>query len=128
MNYEGYQSYHSVNLEAQTASASPVQLVLVLIDGLLEEMARVRAHIEHKRYEQKGVAINKCINMFSGLSSSLDMESGGEVVANLARLYDYCALRLNEAGLKLDVGMVDEVIRLTSTLRGGWQGVLHAGR
>lgn len=128
MDYEGYRSYHSVNLEAQTVSASPVQLVLVLIDGLLEEMARVRAHIEQKRYEQKGLAINKCINMLNGLSSSLDIDSGSEVVGNLAKLYDYCALRLNEAGLKLDVGMVDEVMRLIATLRGGWQGVLNAGR
>ncbi|WP_174873897.1 flagellar export chaperone FliS [Vogesella oryzae] len=123
LDYEGYRSYHAVNLDAQTASASPVQLVLVLMNGLLEEMARARAHIEQKRFEAKGNSINKCIDILNGLSSALEMETGGEVVANLARLYDYCAWRLNEAGLKLDTAMIDEVTRLVATLKGGWQQV-----
>ncbi|GHD63355.1 MULTISPECIES: flagellar export chaperone FliS [Jeongeupia] len=126
MDYDAYRNYHAVNLEAQTANASPVQLVLVLMDGLLEEVARVRAHIEHKRYEQKGLGINKCIGLLNGLSSALDLDAGGEVVTNLARLYDYCALRLNEAGLRLETAMVDEVAGLLSTLREGWQGVQRA--
>lgn len=123
LDYEGYRSYHAVNLDAQTANASPVQLVLVLMNGLLEEMARARAHIEHKRFEAKGNSINKCIDILNGLSSALEMETGGEVVANLARLYDYCAWRLNEAGLKLDTAMIDEVTKLVATLKGGWHQV-----
>ncbi|MFC3533454.1 flagellar export chaperone FliS [Vogesella facilis] len=123
LDYEGYRSYHAVNLDAQTANASPVQLVLVLMNGLLEEMARARAHIEQRRFEAKGNSINKCIDILNGLSSALEMETGGEVVANLARLYDYCAWRLNEAGLKLDTAMIDEVTRLVATLKGGWHQV-----
>ena len=30
MNYDAYSSYHATNLDAQTARASPVELVLVL--------------------------------------------------------------------------------------------------
>ncbi|SCK17525.1 flagellar export chaperone FliS [Vogesella sp. LIG4] len=123
MDYEGYRSYHAVNLDAQTANASPVQLVLVLMNGLLDEMARARGHIEQQRFEAKGRSINKCIDILNGLSSALDMEAGGEVVANLARLYDYCAWRLNEAGLKLDAAIIDEVQGLVNTLKGGWQKV-----
>lgn len=126
MNYEGYRNYHSVNLEAQTASVSPVQLVLVLLDGLLEELARARGHLEHQRFEQKGVSINKCIEILNGLTSALDFEAGGEVVANLARLYDYCAFRLFDASHRLDASVIDEVVRLLGTIRGGWQGVQRA--
>lgn len=123
MNYEAYRSYHNVNLNAQTAQASPVQLVLVLLDGLLEELARARAHIEGKRYEAKANSLNKCVDVLNGLTSALDFEAGGEVVANLGRLYDYCAGRLHLAGHNLDTGMVDEVSTLLTTIRQGWQEV-----
>lgn len=123
MDYEAYRSYHSVNLEAQTATASPVQLVLVLFDGLLEELARARGHMEGRRFEQKGESIGKCINILNGLSSALDFESGGEVVTDLARLYDYCAFRLYQASVELDVAALDEVVGLLGTLKGGWMGV-----
>jgi flagellar protein FliS len=124
MSYtDAYSDYHAVNLDAQTARASPVELVLLLTDGLLDELARVRAHIVNKRYEAKAKGIDKCVEIINGLSSSLDFEHGGEVVANLARLYEFCAAHLHSAGIKLDPTMVDEVVRILTTIRQGWQGV-----
>jgi len=123
LNYEAYSSYHAVNLDAQTARATPVQLVLVLMDGLLEELARARAHIAARRFELKANSLDKCIEILNGLSSSLDFENGGEVVANLGKLYDYCAWRLYKAGVELDPAMVDEVSTLLTTIKQGWLGV-----
>jgi flagellar protein FliS len=120
---EAYGSYHAVNLDAQTARATPVELVLLLTDGLLDELARARGHIVGKRYEQKAASINKCVDIINGMSSSLDFEQGGEVVANLARLYDFCAAHLQTAGIRLDPGMVDEVVKIIGTIRQGWLGV-----
>ena len=124
MSYqEAYGDYHAVNLDAQTSRASPVELVLLLTDGLLDELARARAHIVARRYEQKAASIDKCIEIINGLSSSLDFESGGETVANLARIYDFCASHLHGAGIKLDPAMVDEVTGVLNTIRQGWKGV-----
>ncbi len=123
MTYDAYQSYQAVNLKAQTAQASPLQLVLVLMDGLLDELARARGHIEARRYELKAASLEKCVSIINGMSSALDMEAGGEVVHNLARLYDYCAERLYRAGIELKVEIIDEVRQLLEQIRGGWQGV-----
>ncbi|RSZ55660.1 flagellar export chaperone FliS [Massilia atriviolacea] len=124
MSYsDAYSDYHSVNLDAQTARASPVELVLLLTDGLLDELARARGHIVGKRYEQKAVSIDKCVEIINGLSSSLDFEQGGDVVENLARLYDFCAARLHGAGIKMDPAMLDEVVEILGTIRQGWLGV-----
>ena len=123
LNPDAYSSYHSVNLEAQTARASPVELVLLLTDGLLEELARARGHIVGKRFEQKATSLDRCIEIINGLSSSLDYDNGGEVVASLDRLYDYCASRLYTAGVQLDAGMIDEVTGLLTTIKNGWLGV-----
>jgi len=123
MSYDAFQSYQATHLNARTAQASPVELVLVLMDGLLDELARARGHIEARRFERKAKSLEKCVAILNGMSSALDMETGGEVVHNLARLYEYCAWRLFRAGIELDVAMVDEVVRLMTQIRGGWQGV-----
>lgn len=123
MSYDAYRSYHTVNLGAQTAQASPVQLVLILMDGLLEELARAKAHIVGNRYEQKAKSLDKCVDILNGLSSALDTDSGGEVVTNLGRLYDFCAARLYQAGYQLDPAIIDEVTGLLVTIKHGWQGV-----
>ena len=86
---EGYDSYRTTDLEARAAAASPYELVLVLFDGLLDELARARGHIEAKRFQHKGRSLDKCMNILNGLSSALDYEAGGQVVQDLARLYDY---------------------------------------
>ena len=123
MNHDAYGEYYSTNLDAQTARASPVELVLVLTDGLLEELARARGHITGKRYEMKAASLDKCTQIINGLSSSLDFDNGGEVVANLGQLYDYCVARLYRAGMDMDPSIIDEVVALLTTIRTGWQGV-----
>jgi flagellar protein FliS len=124
MSYqEAYSSYHATSLDAQTSRASPIELVLLLTDGLLDELARARAHIAAQRYEQRAASINKCVDIINGLSSSLDFDSGGKVVANLAALYEFCANHLHGAGVKQDPAMIDEVVKIMSTIRTGWAGV-----
>ncbi|MDF3933847.1 flagellar export chaperone FliS [Pseudomonas citronellolis] len=124
---DGYDSYRSVDLEARSAAASPYELVLVLFDGLLDELARARGHIEAKRFQQKGRSLEKCMNILNGLSSALDYESGGQVVQDLARLYDYCIYRLSDVSVSLSLEGLDEVTGLLGTLREGWAGV-HSAR
>lgn len=123
VDQDAYRSYHAVDLNAQTARATPVQLVLILMNGLLEELARARAHVAAKRFEQKAISLDRCIEIINGLSSALDVDAGGELVKNLARLYDYCAWRLYNAGLKLSTEMIDEVAVMLSTLQSGWLSV-----
>ena len=124
---EGYDSYRSVDLEARAAAASPYELVLVLFDGLLDELARARGHIEARRFQQKGRSLEKCMNILNGLSSALDLEAGGQVVQDLARLYDYCIYKLSEVSVSLSLEGLDEVVGLLGTLREGWAGV-HSAR
>lgn len=126
MSYDAYQSYQAVDLGAQTAKASPLELVLILMNGLLDELARARAHIEHARFEAKANSLNRSVAMLNGLSSALDTDSGSEVVAQLAELYDYCARRIHEAGIRMDVAVLDEAVRLLGTVREGWEGVRDA--
>lgn len=127
MNYDAYYSYHTTNLDAQTSQASPVQLVIILMDGLLEELARARAHIEAKRFEEKARSLDKCINILNGLSSALDTESENEVVVSLGHLYEFCAGHLYKAGFSMNPALIDEVVELLTVIRNGWKSVQDRG-
>lgn len=120
---ESYDSYRSVDLEAKAATASPYELVLVLFDGLLDELARARGHIEAKHYQEKGRSLEKCLNILNGLNSALDYDNGGEVVQGLSRLYDYCIYRLSDVSVSLSLEGLEEVVHLLEVVREGWDGV-----
>jgi len=120
---DGYEIYRSVDLEVRAYSSSAYELVLVLFDGLLDELNRVHGHIEGKRFELKGKSLEKCLNILNGLKSSLDYENGGEIVRDLARLYDYCIHRLIDVSVSLSLSGLDEVVHLLGQLRDGWEGV-----
>lgn len=82
---DGYSQYKEIDLAARTAAASPLELVLVLFSGLMDELERARSHIEGRRFEKKAQSINKCIDILNALTSSLEFETGGELVVNLSR-------------------------------------------
>lgn len=44
---DGYSQYKEMDLAARTAAASPLELVLVLFSGLMDELERAKSHIEN---------------------------------------------------------------------------------
>ncbi|AQW59865.1 flagellar export chaperone FliS [Vibrio owensii] len=116
----GYDSYQQVDLDAQAASANPHQLVVMLIDGLLDEIERVRGHLAANRLAEKGTGINKCMNILIGLSSALDEENGGEIAENLRQLYDFCQVELYYTSVQNDAARLDNVERVMGNIREGW--------
>ncbi|APP08436.1 flagellar export chaperone FliS [Vibrio harveyi] len=116
----GYDSYQQVDLDAQAASANPHQLVVMLIDGLLDEVERIRGHLAANRLAEKGASINKCMNILIGLSSALDEENGGEIANNLRQLYDFCQVELFYTSVQNDTSRLDNVERVMGNIREGW--------
>ncbi|ENY71396.1 LafC [Aeromonas diversa CDC 2478-85] len=120
---DGYSAYQQAATEAKAASADPHQLVLMLIDGLLDEMARAEGHIQVRQFDRKGRSITKCLDILGGLDSALDMEKGGELALNLHRLYDYCGQRLFEISVSNDTDGFAEVRKIITELREGWEAM-----
>ncbi|WP_440872777.1 flagellar export chaperone FliS [Vibrio diabolicus] len=116
----GYDSYQQVDLNAQAAAANPHQLVIMLIDGLLDEVERIRGHLAANRLAEKGNGINKCMNILIGLTSALDDEHGGEIAENLRQLYDFCQVELYYASVQNDANRLVNVERVMGNIREGW--------
>lgn len=109
--------------DTEVADATPYQLILMLMTGALERIARAKGAIEYQVVEEKGLRISQAISIIGGLRESLDMEKGGELAANLDALYDYMQQRLLEANIKNSIALLDEVSQLLATVKSGWEGI-----
>jgi flagellar protein FliS len=113
-------AYAQVDVQMAVASASPVQVIILLYDGAINALASAKGKMQEMRLAEKGHLISKGIGIIEGLRSVLDQEKGGEIARNLENLYDYMKRRLVAANLKNEAEGLDEVMRLLSNLREAW--------
>src|SRR5262245_1111199 len=86
--------------EAQ--SASPLQLVVMLYDGALRFLNEARAAQARGDMRARGAALRRVTAIVAECQSTLDLERGGAVAAELDRLYSYIdrkSTRLNSSHL-----------------------------
>lgn len=120
---KGAQQYAKLNKSTAIEEANPHQLIQMLYQGALDNLQQSIGHMARNDYESKGKTIGRAINIIGGLQSFLDHEKGGEIAANLNRIYDYMMVRLYEATRDNDQNMVREVIELLKQIKSGWDGI-----
>lgn len=115
-------SYADIGLETQVMSATPERLITLLYQGARAAIGQARLHMQEGRVAERGTAITKAIKIVDeGLKMGLNMEAGGEIAANLARLYDYIIRTLLMANLKADAEALETADRLLADLAEAWQ-------
>ena len=112
--------YQAVNTHVQAVDASPHRLIQMLMEGGLTRIAQARGAMERQQTAMKGELIGKAIGIIGGLRAGLNLEAGGEVAANLDRLYEYMVNRLLEANVQNDMAPLDEVAGLLRNVKSGW--------
>lgn len=115
--------YQRVGVQTQVAEASPHRLIQMLMQGGLDRIYQARGAIQFGRLAEKGELIGKSISIVGGLREALDHEVGGEISANLDRLYEYMIRRLTEANRNNDADALTEVAALLQELKAGWDGI-----
>ncbi|MGE8659357.1 MAG: flagellar export chaperone FliS [Achromobacter sp.] len=119
---QSVRSYADIGLETQVMSASPERLITLLYLGARAAIGQARIHMQEGRVAERGAAISKAIKIVDeGLKTGLNMEAGGDIAANLARLYDYIVRTLLTANLKADPEQLDIADRLLADLAEAWQ-------
>ena len=109
--------------ETAVTTQSKGKLVVMLYDGAIKFLKMAIKEIEVKNPEAKGEYISKATDILFELNTVLDTEAGGEVAANLRKLYLFMGRHLSEANAKQDIGKVQEVIKLLEELNQGWKAI-----
>jgi len=124
LNLNQQQQYNKY-LETQVKTASPIQLVCMLYDGAIKFANLALTGIKEGNIEKKTVNIVKTEKIISELRISLNFDKGGEIAANLDRLYDFMYTYLIEANANDDITKLEHVIKMLLSLRESWQSIAN---
>ena len=116
-------AYKQVNSQTGVVDADPHRLIQLLLDGAIDRIAQARGALASGDRASMGEALGKAVGILSGLQASLDMERGGDIAANLDRLYSYMSLRLLDVHQDKQSAPLDEVVGLLHTIKSGWDAI-----
>ncbi len=124
---QALKKYGSTRIGGEVDSASPHRLIQMMMEGVLERIARARGSMERSAVQEKGQYISSAVSILEGLRTSLDLDNGGDIARNLSALYDYMSRRLVTASVHNDTGILDEVSQLMLEIKSGWDAIAQPG-
>jgi flagellar protein FliS len=114
--------------QSQLESTPKLKLIVMLYDGAIRFLQQSVAPMRSGDFEQKGVMINKAIDILYHLTGTLNHAQGGELAHNLSRIYSFMIKRLVEANLHNSPEMIEDVISLMKGLRDAWSQIAIKGQ
>lgn len=113
-------------LTQQVLNASPARLVFMLYERAITSLQEAIAAIDAGQIEARWRANKRATEIVSHMWSTLDQERGGEIAANLNRLFGYMMRRLPEIDTRNDRNTATEMIQLLQPLRDAWRDLSTA--
>jgi len=106
--------------QTHVQSRSPVELVLMLYDGLLRFLGEARDAIGRNDLVDKREKMSRALAILSELQNTLNMTEGGNIASSLDGLYTYVNGRLLDANMHHTTAGIDEALRLLTPIREAW--------
>ena len=123
MNSYAMQAYKT----QQNSGVSPVEVVAILYDRMIVSLREAAEAAEAKEIERRWKANTRATQIIGHLRTALDLEQGGDVAANLDRLYGFALTRLIDVDQKNDAKAAREVAGLMEPIRDSWKQLSKQG-
>ncbi len=104
-------------------TATPAQLTLMLYEGAIKFVNIAIVAVEKKDIEKAHENIMKTENIIMEFQSTLDHKY--EVAKDFDAVYSYLLQRLQEANVKKDKEILEEVLEHLRTMRDTWKEVME---
>ena len=122
MTHASLKKYQQAN-KNMAKEATPYQLVAMLLQKLLDNIATAKGAITQNNYEKKGTELSNALAIVGVLQGSIDFEQGGDVSQNLNALYKYCAEKIVEASSTNNIELLNEVSQILLPIKSGWDDI-----
>jgi flagellar protein FliS len=113
-------------LQTQVRSSTPLELVVMLYDGALRASAIAADAMLRRDIPTRRTALSRTMAIIGELQSTLDMDKGGAIAAELDRLYSWMMSQLADATVRQDAKPIQDVHKTLAILRDGWHQVATA--
>lgn len=109
--------------KVQVLTADRVRLIIMLYEGVVRFNKCAQKAIKEGDVQARNNSINRSLDILGELTSSLNMEQGGEVAKNLSRLYDFSVQQLMLANMKNESAPIEAVTKVINELKSGWEAI-----
>lgn len=112
-----YQAYQNTSIQ----TSGQQQLIVMLYEGMNRFMTKAVQAIKVEDHESAHNNLNKTGKILLELLSTLREDKGGEVAANLKKIYVFCYEQVVVANLKKDIQQIEAVRQILNNLSEGWK-------
>ena len=116
-------AYQTVRKATLVEGASPHQLIEMLYDGALSNIAIARQHLSQGNRDRMHHHIDKTIAIVQELQGSLKDYDTNDLSANLFELYSYIVTTMVASGKNMDDEGLGVCAHLIDVLRDAWQAI-----
>ena len=102
-------------------TAGPMELVIMLYDGLIKQMKLSSIYINEKSFEKSNNALILAQDIVNELLMSLDMSF--DISNDLMSLYEYVIHELIQINIEKDVEKLKPLIEMMTELRDTWSAI-----
>ena len=111
------QSYRQLSVQ----SASPLELVVMLYDGVITALLRAVGALEAHDIEKKCQHLNRALAIIIQLEGTLNFELGGEIARNLQGFYAYSRATITKANIDNSTEFLRALVEHFTALRNAWK-------
>lgn len=108
---------------AAAGGASPVRLVILLYEQMIEDLRRAAAAQQHGQIEERTHQLNHALLVLAHLESTLDKNQGGGVAPQLERFYRQVRASLVDAQARQSSEAIEKQVSLLMLVREAWDEV-----
>jgi len=117
---------HYQNNQVQTASRE--QILLMLYDGAIRFTRQTEAAIGEGAWGERIRYADKAVAILTEFRNTLDHQIGGQIAADLDRLYDFMIREIIRAKVGKDARPLESVLRILCDLRETWAEAIELSR
>jgi flagellar protein FliS len=108
-------------LATQVQASTPLEQVVLLYDAAVRSLQTARDAMGRQDIRARRDALNRAIAVIGELHRALDMKRGGEIAANLDRLYTYVRRRIMQGAVTRANQPLDDALAVLMPLRDTWR-------
>jgi flagellar protein FliS len=124
---QALRQYQLAGVTSVASTASPHQLVSMLLEGALDRVATARGAALNGDPATRMSRVGSAIAIIEYLRLCLD-RSAGALTERLDSLYDYALRRLAQANAAEDPAMFEDVAAVLRPLKDAWDGIAPGPR
>lgn len=117
---KAFTEYQQTNAATAVMDASPHQLTQLLLKAAMDKLSVAVGAVERNDIQLRVASIARAIDIVIELKSTLDVEKGGDVAAELDRLYQFVLDQLLDANSQSDPSKLQAAREIIGTIHEAW--------